>query len=146
MEAIILIGIQASGKSTFCKENLFNSHVRISNDLLNTKNRESKLIDFCLETKMKMVIDNTNFSIEKRMAYIDKIKPHNFKIIGYYFEINVPRSIKWNKERDKSEIIPDVGIYSTCKKMEIPTLSEGYDKLYRIVYIGKKLIIKDWED
>lgn len=145
MEAIILIGLQASGKSTFFKENFFNSHVRISNDLLNTKNRESKLIDFCLETKMKMVIDNTNFSIEKRMAYIDKIKPHNFKIIGYYFEINVPRSIKWNKKRDKSEIIPDVGIYSICKKMEKPTLYEGYDELYSIDYVGKKLITMNLE-
>ena len=34
MEAIIFTGIQATGKSTFYKQNFFNSHVRISLDLL----------------------------------------------------------------------------------------------------------------
>ncbi|MEL6944740.1 MAG: ATP-binding protein, partial [Bacteroidota bacterium] len=36
MQAILFIGIQASGKSTFYKERFFNTHVRISMDLLNT--------------------------------------------------------------------------------------------------------------
>jgi predicted kinase len=54
MEAIIFIGLQASGKSTFYKENFFNSHLRISNDLLKTKNRESRLIDFCIETWIQL--------------------------------------------------------------------------------------------
>ena len=30
MEAVIFIGIQASGKSTFFKERFFNTHVRIN--------------------------------------------------------------------------------------------------------------------
>jgi hypothetical protein len=30
MEAVILIGIQGSGESTFCRERFFNTHVRIS--------------------------------------------------------------------------------------------------------------------
>lgn len=41
MEGILFIGIQASGKSTFYKERFFNSHLRISLDLLHN----SKLID-----------------------------------------------------------------------------------------------------
>ena len=35
MEAVIFVGVQASGKTTFYKEQLFRSHVRISLDLLN---------------------------------------------------------------------------------------------------------------
>lgn len=144
MEAIILIGLQASGKSTFFRANFVDSHTIISNDLLK-KNGEWGLIDFCLETNQNMVIDNTNYSIEKRKAYIDKIKPHNFRIIGYYFKMNLARSIKWNKEREKSKIIPYKGIHMIYKKMEIPMLSEGYDELYCIDYIGKELIIKRLE-
>ncbi|MEN3294973.1 MAG: hypothetical protein V7642_4226, partial [Burkholderiales bacterium] len=41
MEMLLFIGIQASGKSTFYKERFFDTHVRISMDLLRTRNRES---------------------------------------------------------------------------------------------------------
>jgi predicted kinase len=142
MELIILIGLQASGKSTFFRAKFKKSHTIISNDLLKAKNGEWKLIDSCLETNQNMVIDNTNYSIEKRKAYIDKVKPHHYKIIGYYFEMDFARSIKWNKEREKSKIIPYKGIHMIFKKMEIPTLSEGYDELYCIDYVGKELVIK----
>ena len=40
MEAIVFIGLQASGKSSFYKERFFSTHVRISLDLLRTRNRE----------------------------------------------------------------------------------------------------------
>jgi hypothetical protein len=52
MEMIILIGIQASGKTSFYKERFFNTHIRISNDLLKTKNREVQLLDYCKKTEM----------------------------------------------------------------------------------------------
>jgi len=49
MEGIIFIGIQASGKSTFYKERFFNTHVRISLDLLNTRNKENHFFDKCFQ-------------------------------------------------------------------------------------------------
>ena len=146
MEAIIFIGIPASGKSTFYRVNFLNSHYLISNDLLNTKNEEWEMIDFCLETNKNMVIDNTNYSKETRLAYINKFKHHNYNVIGYFFEVDVNRSIKWNNEREKSKIIPDVAIRTINAKIEKPKISEGYDKLYHIVYIRNKLIVKDYVD
>lgn len=152
MEAIILIGLQASGKSTFYKQNFSNSHFRISNDLLKTKNTKSRLheesilIDGCLEQNKKILFDNTNYSIEKRKGYINKIKPYNFHIIGYYFKMNINRSIKWNQQREPTQIVPKVAIYTTSNKMELPSLSEGYDKLYYIDYKDDKLIVEDWGD
>jgi predicted kinase len=47
MEMIILYGIQASGKTTFYKENFFKSHVRLSLDQLNTRNKEQVFINAC---------------------------------------------------------------------------------------------------
>lgn len=50
MEAIILIGIQDSGKSTFYRERFFDTHVRISLDQLKTRHREAAFLHTCLST------------------------------------------------------------------------------------------------
>jgi len=60
MEAVILIGIQASGKSSFYKERFFDTHVRINLDMLKTKHRQRVLLDACLAGKQPFVVDNTN--------------------------------------------------------------------------------------
>ena len=49
MEAILFIGIQASGKSTFFAERFFKTHVRINLDMLRTRHREELLVKACLE-------------------------------------------------------------------------------------------------
>lgn len=50
MEAVIFIGLQASGKSTFYQERFFNTHVRINLDMLKTRNREKQSLQVCLQT------------------------------------------------------------------------------------------------
>jgi hypothetical protein len=44
MEAIIFIGLQGLGQSTFYRERFFMTHARISLDMLKTRHREQKLI------------------------------------------------------------------------------------------------------
>jgi hypothetical protein len=39
VEAVIYIGLQGAGKSTFCRERLFHTHVRLSLDMLKTRHR-----------------------------------------------------------------------------------------------------------
>ncbi len=64
MESILFIGIQATGKSTFFREQFFATHVRINLDMLKTHNRERILLAACLEAKQPFVIDNTNLTRE----------------------------------------------------------------------------------
>jgi len=145
MEAILLIGIQASGKSTFYMEKFFNSHIRISNDLLKTKNREKLLLEYCINTQMSFVVDNTNSTKEIRKKYIDITKEFSIPVIGYYFKSDLSQSLDRNMKRSKKEIVPKVGILATYNKLEIPKMDEGFTKLY---YVENKddFIIKDWED
>ena len=84
LEAIIFCGIQATGKTTFYQQNFVNSHVRISMDLLKTRNRERQFLQLCIDTQQKLLVDNTNLSIVDRKNYIDKTKSAGYKIIGYY--------------------------------------------------------------
>ena len=74
MQAILFIGIQGTGKSSFYKERFFNTHLRISLDLLNTRNKEDGLIDFALKYQQRVVIDNTNPTQKDRKKYIDRFK------------------------------------------------------------------------
>ncbi len=144
MEAILLIGLPASGKSTFYKQNFFNTHLRISNDLLKTKNRESKLLAFCFATRMKIVLDNTHVSRATRQRSIAVLKENRYKIIGYYFKTDLARSFEWNQLRPASEVVPDVGILDKHKNLELPSIEEGFDDLFYVESLNQQFLIKNW--
>ncbi|RYY19011.1 MAG: hypothetical protein EOO36_06795 [Cytophagaceae bacterium] len=58
MQLVLFCGIQATGKSTFYQQRFFHSHLRLSLDLLRTRHREQRLLQVCLETQMRCVIDS----------------------------------------------------------------------------------------
>lgn len=146
MEGIIFIGIQASGKSTFFKEKFFNSHVRISLDVLNTRNKERQLLNKCLELQQRVVIDNTNPTQEDRAKYILKFKEYKYKVIGFYFKSRIEESLRRNSLRVKKEKIPDKGILATYKRMELPNMNEGFNELYYVEIINNDFSIKEWKN
>lgn len=74
MEAVIFVGLQASGKSTFYKEHFFLTHVRVNLDMLKTRHREKRFLETCIETGQRFVVDNTNPSRAEREVYIRAAK------------------------------------------------------------------------
>lgn len=147
MEVIIFCGTQATGKSSFYKQNFFNTHVRISLDLLKTRNREKQFIELCLDTELSFVIDNTNPTKEDRKKYIDKIREkRDCGIICYYFQSKIEDALHRNAGRTGKERIPDVGIRATHSKIELPSYDEGFDKIYYVKIIDNKFNIKEWEN
>lgn len=73
MEAVIFIGIQASGKTSFYKERFFETHVRLSLDMLKTRHRQRLLIEACVAAQQPFVVDNTNVRQEERAEYIVRV-------------------------------------------------------------------------
>lgn len=132
MEGVVLIGIQATGKTTFYRERLFSTHMRISLDLLRTRHRERRLFSACLETSTKVVIDNTNPSREDRARYIPLFKAHRYTVIGYYFESSLEEALVRNAGRTGRERIPEAGVRSALRRLEPPAYDEGFDRLYRV--------------
>lgn len=132
MEAIVLIGLQASGKSTFFRERFFDTHVRISLDLLRTRNRVRIFTDACTAAKQPFVSDNTNATAEERARYIEPARAAGFRIVGYYFTPCPRDSVRRNRGRSGRAQIPDVGIFGTLKRLEPPARSEGFDALYLV--------------
>lgn len=126
------MGLQASGKSTFYKERFFDTHVRINLDMLRTRRRERLLLHTCIEMKQRFVVDNTNPTSAQRAGYIAQARAAGFAIAGYYFDSSVRECIARNNMREEAARIPVMGIYATAKKLQVPTLAEGFDALYYV--------------
>jgi predicted kinase len=147
MQAVIFIGVQASGKSTFYKERFYNTHIRINLDMLKTREREKIILDACLKGKQSFVIDNTNPTLFDRQRYIPLAKAAGFEVIGYYFALKIADVLQRNEQRMGSQRIPQGGVMRTYKRMQIPSLSEGFDRLYYVrIEVPGSFIVEEWQD
>ena len=148
MESIVFIGLQASGKSTFYRQHFATTHELISKDLMPRKGKElrqTQLIEAALEAGKSLVVDNTNPSQLDRANMIRQFQTYQTMIIGYYFSSHLDECMQRNLQRTGKALVPDVGVFSTLKKLERPTYAEGFDKLY-YVEIGTdgEFIINPW--
>ncbi len=147
MEAVIFIGIQGTGKSSFYKERFFQSHVRINLDMLKTKNRFRLLLTACLEGGQPFVLDNTNITREMRAELIAQAKSAGFRVVGYYFRSDISSALARNSERAGSARIRDVGVLGTYKRLEIPQRDEGFDALYYVLIDPEgRFQVEEWVD
>ena len=141
MEAVIFCGIQGSGKTTFYKERFFRTHLRISLDLLHTRNKEAWFLQTCFATYQRFVVDNTNSTIAERHRYIEAAKAAQFKLVCYFFETEVGEAIVRNSQRTGKELIPIAGIKGTFKKLQVPTYSEDFDQLYTVKIQDQRFVV-----
>lgn len=132
MEAILFIGIQGAGKSTFYKERFFATHVRINMDMLKTRYREKVLLSACLLAKQPFVVDNTNAVTAERARFIEPAKENAFRVTAYYFEPDVRASIARNAKRSGKAVIPVKGLLGTYKRLQPPAREEGFDQIFNV--------------
>lgn len=146
MQAIIFCGIQATGKSTFYRQHFFNSHIRISMDLLRTRNREQRMLDLCLDTQAQFVVDNTNPTAADRQRYIGPARQAGYRIVGYFFQSAAQAALERNRHRPLAEQVPERGILGTRARLEPLAFAEGFDELH-YVRIGPdgNFVVEPWQ-
>jgi predicted kinase len=145
MEAVVFIGIQGAGKSTFYQRRFFQSHVRISLDLLKTRDRESLFLQACILTRQPFVVDNTNVRAAERAKFIAPAREAGFRVVGYFFDTPVKEAIRRNKQRTGRAVIPVAGLVGTHKRLEPPRRAEGFDLLYRVrIGQGEEVEVEEW--
>jgi predicted kinase len=130
MEAIILCGLQGAGKSTFCRERYWDSHVRINYDMLRTRHRESILLSACIAARQPLVVDATNPTAEDRARYIVPCKQAAFRIIGIEFRVSTEFAIARNARREGRARVPEKAIWATAGKFIPLSLAEGSDEIW----------------
>jgi predicted kinase len=145
MELVILIGIQGSGKSSFCKERFFDTHVRINLDMLHKRTKEAVLVEACLRARQPFVVDNTNITRLDRQRYIPAAKAAGFRVVAYYFESGVEDCDRRNRQRPAEKVVPRPVVEAARLRLEPPTLDEGYDELHRVT-IGPDgaFVVQGW--
>jgi len=147
MEAVIFIGIQGAGKSTFFKQNFVDTHIRINGDMLRTKRREQILVEACLRAKQSFVVDKTNATREERARYINAAKSNHFRVVGYYFRSNFAEALKRNDLREGKAKIPEKGLRQFLKQLERPVYAEGFDRLFYVwINDANEFVVEDWKE
>ncbi|MFC5745410.1 AAA family ATPase [Actinomadura rugatobispora] len=134
MELAILIGLQASGKTTFYRRHLSDTHVHVSKDLFGRSSRRKQArqlrqIAEALEAGRNVAVDNTNPSPEEWRPLIETGRRHGARITGYWFPPDVPAAVARNAARPRENRVPDVGIYATLKRLREPRHADGFDAL-----------------
>lgn len=132
MEAVIFIGVQGAGKTSFYLRYFFKTHVRISLDLLRTRHREQTLLTACLTCGQRFVIDNTNPTRADRERYIEPARAAGFRAVAYYFETSLTDASHRNNQRFGRERIPPIGVNATFRKLQRPTIEEGFDTIHTV--------------
>src|ERR687885_1374909 len=113
MEAVVLCGVQGSGKTTLCRER-FGNHVRVSLDELGSRAREAALVQECLEAGRPFVVDNTNPTPADRARYVAPARAAGFKVIGYLVEVDAAEAFARNAERPAGRRVPGKGVGDTA--------------------------------
>ena len=119
MEAVVLCGVQGSGKTTLYRDRFAATHEHVSLDVLGSRAREAARLAACLEEGRPFVVDNTNPTPAERRRYVDAARAAGFKVVGYLVEGD-----------GRSEHVGPATVAVTARRFVRPTPEEGFDELW----------------
>ena len=132
LSLVLLVGLPASGKSTYYFQHFAATHVHVSKDLLPRGARQETLVEMALAAGKSVVVDNTNPSPAVRAPLIALARRHGARIVGYFFEVDVKTALVRNRQREGNARVPDVALFVTKKKLVPPSYDEGFDEIHVI--------------
>ncbi len=143
---VLLIGIPASGKSSFFRERFGETHVRVNRDMLGTTHRVRLLRDTCLAGGISFVLDNTNVSRSERAEHIQAARAAGFRVEGYFLQSRRGECAERNRARPEAQRVPEVAVGDMSARLELPAAAEGFDALHLVRLLpGGGFDVQEWK-
>ena len=131
-----MVGLPAAGKSTYHRTRFADSHEWISKDRLRNNRhparRQMKLLGEALAAGRSVVVDNTQPRLADRQHLMELGRSYGARVVCYYYASTPGECIDRNRQRSGKSHVPAVAIYAAAKRLQPPTLAEGFDELYEV--------------
>ncbi|MFI6038528.1 AAA family ATPase [Streptomyces sp. NPDC051315] len=142
VELAVLVGLQASGKSTFYEQCLRDGHLLVSKDLFprsarHKQARQMRLVEEALAAGRSVAVDNTNPSREEWDPLVAAARAHGAAVAAYWFPPDLADSLRRNAARTGRARVPDVGVHATLRRLRRPARSDGFDAVYDVRFDGR---------
>ncbi|MBB5125088.1 AAA family ATPase [Streptomyces griseoloalbus] len=141
-DVAVLVGLQASGKSTFCERCLSGRYEPVGKDLMpraarRKQDRQMRLVDEALNSGRSVAVDNTNPSPGEWRPLIAAGHAHGATVTAYWFPPDLPGSLARNALRQGRHRVPDIGIHATVKRLRRPSRADGFDAVREVRFDGR---------
>ncbi|KAK7114137.1 hypothetical protein V1264_000250 [Littorina saxatilis] len=139
-EVAVLVGYQASGKSTFAKTHLVpKGYAYINQDTLKTAQKCVSECHKALAAGQSVVIDNTNVDPESRARYIECAKKAGKPCRCFFFDFSVSNcrhNERFREITNKDHKPINEQIFNSTKlKFKPPAQSEGFTKVVKVNFV-----------
>lgn len=138
----VLVGLQASGKSTFYEQCLSGRYALVSKDLFprgarNKQRRQMRLVHEHLAAGRSVAVDNTNPSPKEWAPLVGLAHARGATVTAYWFPPDVAGSLRRNAARQGRDRVPDVGVLATLNLLRRPSPSDGFDAVRAVRFDGR---------
>lgn len=135
----VLVGLQASGKTTFCREVLAR-YAQVSKDNFpnarSRQRRQLRLLSEALAAGRNVAVDNTNPSSEEWCPLIEAARQGDARTVAYWFPPDLAGSLRRNAARSGRSRVPEVGVRATMARLRCPRLADGFDAVLAVRFDG----------
>ena len=131
----MLCGIQGSGKTSFAAR-LRASHEHVCADRLGAAGAAERVAR-CLREARPFVLDDLNATAAERRRWVAAAREAGFRVTAYGFDVRPSVAVRRNACRTPAAQVPWGGIVGTARRLQAPSLDEGFDALWRVDEDGR---------
>ncbi|MGW7132393.1 AAA family ATPase [Streptomyces bobili] len=141
-DVAVLVGLQASAKSTFYAQRLSGRYALVSKDLFprgakNKQWRQMSLVEDHLAAGRSVAVDNTNPSPQEWGPLVEAAHARGATVTAYWFPPDVAGSLRRNAAREGRARVPDIGVLATLKRLREPSPADGFDAVREVRLDGR---------